>query len=100
MNQWTADEKKDIPSQYGCELIHEKANEEQIKDQSLPNDAYQVIYEISGKVYTDICRGSRVRIFDLYYDKFGPGVIKNIIWGYGKTSPKLWGYKKPERKKR
>jgi hypothetical protein len=41
----------------------------------------------------DLCRGTRVRIFDLYYDKFGPNAVKKIDWGYGRVNPRLWGYK-------
>ena len=37
---------------------------------------------------------------DLYYDKFGAGVIQKIDWGYGRTNPKLWGYQAPQKKKR
>jgi len=47
--------------------------------------------------------GPRVKVFDLYYDKFGKGVIENIDWGYGTVSPKLWGYQsknKDDKKKR
>ena len=36
----------------------------------------------------------------MYYDKFGPGVVKKIDWGYGRVSPKIWGYKSPEKKRR
>lgn len=100
MTQWTPEEKKELPTQYGCELLFEKASLDQVKDKSLPNDAYIIVYEVDGKSYMDLCRGSRVRIFDLYYDKFGPGSIKKIDFGYGRTNPKLWGYKKPEKKKR
>ena len=100
MTQWTPEEKKELPTQYGCELLFERASLEQVKDKSLPNDAYIIVYEVDGNSYMDLCRGSRVRIFDLYYDKFGPGSIKKIDFGYGRTNPKLWGYKKPEKKKR
>jgi hypothetical protein len=48
----------------------------------------------------DLCRGTRVKIFDMYYDKFGPDVITKIDWGYGRVSPRIWGYKAPEKKKR
>lgn len=100
MAQWTPNERNELPTQYGCELLFERATLDQVKDKSLPNDAYIVIYEVDGNSYMDLCRGSRVRIFDLYYDKFGPGSIKKIDFGYGRTNPKLWGYKKPEKKKR
>jgi hypothetical protein len=100
MNEWTLEEKKDLTTQYGCELIFERATLEQVKDESLPSDVYIIIYEVDGKTYTDLCRGSRVRIFDLYYDKFGKGVVKKIDFGYGTMNPKLWGYKQPVKKKK
>jgi hypothetical protein len=55
---------------------------------------------IDGTEKIDLVRGSRARIFDLYYDKYGPGVVQKIDFGYGRTNPKLWGYKQPEKKKR
>lgn len=98
--EWTTEEKKDIPPRYGCEILLEKASIQQIKDPSFPNDAYVITYEIGDNTYMDLCRGTRVKIFDMYYDKFGPGVIKKIDFGYGRVNPKLWGYKPPEKKKR
>ena len=100
MTQWTPEEKKEIVSQYGCELLLEQANMQQIKDPSLPSDAYIVTYKIDDEIHMDLCRGSRIKIFDMYYDKFGPGSIQKIDWGYGRSNPKIWGYQKPEKKKR
>jgi hypothetical protein len=100
MEQWTQQEKKELPTQYGCELLFERATLEQVKDKSLPSDAYIIIYEVDGNSYMDLCRGTKVKIFDLYYDKFGPGSVKKIDFGYGRTNPKLWGYKQPEKKKK
>lgn len=98
--EWTAEEKRDIPSRYGCEILLEKATLQQLKDPSFPLDAYIVTYIVKGETYTDLCRGSKVKIFDLYFDKFGHGSVQKIAWGYGKVSPKIWGYKAPEKKKR
>jgi hypothetical protein len=100
MAQWTPEEKKEITSRYGCDLLFERTTLQQIKDPSLPNDAYIVIYRVNGETFMDLCRGTRVRIFDMYYDKFGPGSVQKIDFGYGRTSPKLWGYRAPEGKKR
>lgn len=100
MNQWTPEEKKEIPSQYGCELLLERTNLEQLKNPSLPSDAYIVTYLVENEICMDLCRGTKIKIFDLYYDKFGPGSIQKIDWGYGRTNPKMWGYQKPEKKKR
>ena len=100
--EWTQEEKTNLPPKYGCELIYHDASEAQIKDTSLPNDAYIVVYTTNGKTYTDMCRGSRVKIFDLYYDKFGSESIQKIDFGYGRTNPRLWGekVKAPKNKKK
>lgn len=89
------------PSSYGCQILLEKTTLLQANDTSFPNDAYLVFYKVDGKDYIDLCRGhKRVSIFDFYYDKYGPGSVQKIDFGYGRTSPKLWGYKQPEKKKR
>jgi hypothetical protein len=100
MENWTKEEKKELPSQYGCEIIYERATEIQVKDTTIPSDAYIVVYRVNNETYMDLCRGTRVRIFDLYYDKFGPGSVQKIDFGYGRMNPKLWGYRTPEKKKR
>lgn len=100
MAEWTSEEKKEIHSVYGCDILLEKTTLDQIKNPSFPNDAYIVIYRVDGNTYMDLCRGKRVKIFDLYYDKFGPGSVLKIDFGYGRVNPRLWGYKKSESKKR
>ena len=100
MEQWSSEEKKNLPQKYGCSILLERATMEQLKDPSWPVDAYIIKYKIDDNVYMDLCRGSKVKIFDLYYDKFGTGVIQDIGWGYGKINPKLWGYKSPDTKKK
>lgn len=102
MVEWTKEEKDKINSIYGCELIYENATPDQIKDTSVPNDAYLVYYEVANVNYVDVCRGrKRVDIFDLYYDKFGSNTIKKIDFGYGRTNPRLWKEKtKSEKKKK
>jgi hypothetical protein len=100
MTQWTPEEKKEITSRYGCEILFERTSLQQIKDPSLPNDAYMVIYRVDGQTFMDLCRGTRVRIFDMYYDRFGSGSVQKIDFGYGRSNPKLWGYKSAESKKR
>jgi hypothetical protein len=101
MVEWTNEEKEKINSVYGCELIYANATPEQIKDTSVPNDAYLVYYQVNNDNYVDVCRGrKRVDIFDLYYDKLGSKAIKKIDFGYGRTNPRLWGEKKTEKKKK
>ena len=59
MVEWTKEEKERINSVYGCELIYENATPDQIKDTSVPNDAYLVYYEVAGENYVDVCRGRK-----------------------------------------
>lgn len=90
-----------LPKEYGCEILLEKTTIEKAKDFSLPNDAYLIWYVVDGEEYIDLTRcPKRVNLFDMYYDKYGPGAVKKIDFGYGRTNPKLWGYKQPEKKKR
>ena len=88
------------PATYGCEILLEKTTLQKVKDPSFPSDAKLIWYEIDGETYIDLCRGRNVKIFDMYYDKYGPGVVQKIDFGYGRVSPKIWGYKAPEAKKR
>jgi len=100
---WSADEKESLPQRYGCRILLEKATMDQLNDKSWPNTAYIVTYRLEGQVCKDLCMGPRTKVFNLYYDKFGKGVIENIDWGYGTVPPKLWGYQsknKDEKKKR
>ena len=90
-----------VPSEYGCEILLENTTVEAAKDFSFPNDAYLIWYKVDGVTYIDLCRTSkRSNLFDMYYDKYGPGSVRKIDFGYGRTNPKLWGYKQPEKKKR
>lgn len=88
---WSSDEKQNLPPKYGCCILLERAPMDQLKDKSWPNNAYIVTYRLNGQLYRDLCQGTRSKVFDLYYDKFGKGVIENIDWGFGTVSPKLWG---------
>ena len=94
------DERTFLPSTYGCDILLENTTVERAKDSSFPNDAYLIWYVLDGKERIDLVRGKRSDIFDLYYDNYGPGVVQKIDFGYGRTNPKLWGYKQPEKKKK
>jgi hypothetical protein len=97
---WSEEEKLNLPKKYNCQLIYTKATITQAKDKSLPKDAYLVYYEdCDGNVSMDVCRCSkRSNLFDLYYDKFGN--VKNICFGYGNVSPRLWGETNSSEKKK
>lgn len=99
-NEWTVEEKKTIPPLYGCEILLENTTLSNTKDTSFPSDAYVVMYKINDKNYIDLCRGTMMSIFDMYYDKFGPDTVQEINWGNGRVSPNLWGYKAPTKSKK
>lgn len=94
------EEKNVLPSSYGCDVLLQDTTLDKVKDSSFPTDAFLIWYNNEGSQKLDLVRGSRSRIFDMYYDKYGPGVIQKIDFGYGRTNPKLWGYKQPEKKKK
>jgi len=94
-------EKEILPHEYGCQILLEKTTIDKAKDTSFPNDAYLIWYIVDGKQYVDLTRCNRkVNLFDMYYDKYGPGAVQRIDFGYGRTNPRLWGVKQPEKKKR
>ena len=79
---WTKEEKELIHT-YGCQLIAENATTEQLENKQLPTDTMIVSYKVEDKLYKDLCRGTTVKIFDLYYDKFGKDSVQKIDYGYG-----------------
>ena len=89
------------PSDYSCQILQEKTTLEAANDKSLPNDARLIYYIVDGVQYIDLTRCKKtVQLFDMYYDKYGPGAVQRIEFGYGQVNPKLWGYKKPDEKKK
>lgn len=98
---WSEEEKLSLPPQYGCQILLSDTCMTRLKDPSFPTDAYVVVYEENDKSYIDLCRTRKISsLFDLYYDKFGPNSVKSIDFGYGRKSPKLWGLKPKETKKK
>lgn len=90
-----------LPHEYGCQILLEKTSLEKVKDPSFPNDAYCIWYKVDEEIFMDLTRcRKRVDLFDMYYDKYGPGAVQKIDFGYGRTNPKLWGLKPPEQKKK
>ena len=97
---WSNQERETSKSLYGCEILQEKCTKEDAKNKQLPVDSYLITYMIDENICHDIVRTSkRVSVFDMYYDKFG-NCLKSIEWTDGKISPRLWGYKPPQSKKR
>ena len=99
---WTPSEKESLKEQYGCEILIENGSLDEVMTTDAPSDAWVVTYEIDGTVHRDLTRGTRVKLFDMYYDKFKMG-IKIIDYGKGIIKPSLWGYQSataPKKKKR
>ena len=99
---WTPSEKESLKEQYGCEILIENGSLDEVMTTDAPSDAWIVTYEIDGTVHRDLTRGTRVKLFDMYYDKFKMG-IKIIDYGKGTIKPALWGYQSataPKKKKK
>ena len=89
------------PSDYSCQILQEKTTLEAANDKSLPNDARLIYYIVDGVQHIDLTRCKKtVQLFDMYYDKYGKGAVQKIEFGFGTVNPKLWGYKKPDDKKK
>ena len=88
-------------SDYGCQILQEKTTLEKANDKSLPTDAKLIWYVVDGIEYIDLTRcGKVVKLFDMYYDKYGKDAVKKIEFGYGTINPKMWGYEAPKTKKK
>ena len=99
---WSKKEKETSKELYGCEIIIENGSLNEVMTTDAPTDAWIITYEIDGTVHRDLTRGTRVKLFDMYYDKFKMGV-KIIDYGKGTVKPALWGYNNttaPKKKKR
>ena len=99
MESWTSAEKETCKSRYGCEILIENSSYADVCTKEAPNDAYIIKYLVDEKVCYDLTRGSRIKLFDMYWDKFRNN-LKHIDFGYGRINPKLWGYQAPKTKKR
>ena len=88
---WTITEKETSKEIYGTEILVENGTLEEVMTTEAPSDAWIITYEIDGIVHRDLSRGTRVKLFDMYYDKFKMGV-KIIDYGKGTIKPALWGY--------
>ena len=99
---WTPTEKESLKETYGTEILIENGSLDEVMTSDAPSDAWIITYEVEGEVHRDLTRGTRVKLFDMYYDKFKMGV-KIIDYGKGTIKPNLWGYQNtqgPKKKKR
>ena len=98
---WTTTEKETSKEMYGCEILIENGSSTEVRTSDAPTDASIVSYEIDSEMHYDLSRGSRVKLFDMYYDKFKN--VRGIDYGNGNIKPNLWGYRNesaPKKKKR
>ena len=95
------EENKFDPSDYSCEIIQEKTTFEKSNDRKLPSDAFNVRYVVEGKELLDVTRSGKMsNVFDMYYDRYGKGVVQKIDYGAGTIRPNLWGAKVPTKQKK
>ena len=97
---WTKEEKDNLKSKYGSEIIVEDGSLDEVRTKQAPTDAYIIKYVLDDQVRYDLTRGTKIKLFDMYWDKFKGG-IKSIEYGMGSIKPNLWGYQStPTRKKK
>ena len=96
---WSSSEKQLSKEKYGCEIIIDSGSLEDVSIKKAPTDAYIIKYLHEDKVRFDLTRGTKVTIFDMYWDKFKGG-LKSINYGNGSIKPNLWGYQAPPSKKK
>tara|TARA_R100000664_G_C2663990_1_gene78917 strand:+ start:251 stop:604 length:354 start_codon:yes stop_codon:yes gene_type:complete len=97
---WTKEEKDTLKSKYGSEIIVENGSLEEVRIKQAPTDAYIIKYHHDDKVCFDLTRGTKIKVFDMYWDKF-KGNLKAIDYSNGSIKPNLWGYQStPTRKKK
>ena len=70
-------------------IIHKKCDVSLAKDKSLPLDSYLVSYPNDGEICYDIVQGSRVSIFDHYYDEYRK--LISMKWTDGRVNPNVYG---------
>tara|TARA_R100000742_G_C4172752_1_gene10464 strand:+ start:144 stop:506 length:363 start_codon:yes stop_codon:yes gene_type:complete len=96
---WTKEERDKLKEKYGTEILVENGSSEEVNTSQAPTDAYIIQYVYDGKVCSDLTRGSKIKLFDMYWDKFKEG-LQSIEYGRGSVKPNLWGYQTPPKKKK
>ena len=96
---WSAEEKENCRTEYGCELIIENGSYQDVTIKKVPTDAFIVKYMYEDNICFDLTGGTKTSLFDMYWDKFKSG-LKSIDYGHGTIKPNVWGYKSPQQKKK
>ena len=96
---WTTEERSNSKIKYGCEILISNGSVQDVGTKKAPTDAYIIKYVQEENVHYDLTRGTKISLFDMYWDKFKNG-LKSIEYGKGSIKPNLWGYKAPQQKKK
>ena len=97
---WTKEERESSKDKYCCEILVSNGSLADVNSVQVPTDAFIIKYVVDDKTLLDLSRGSKTKLFDMYWDKFKEG-LQSIEYGKGTVSPKLWGYQSaPSRKKK
>ncbi len=82
-------------------VIYTGCDDSVAQDKSLPSTAYLIKCKDGDKEWQDIVMGTRVSIFDSYWDVFKKNVIEKMDWTSGTINPSSWNSKpKPPKKRR
>ena len=98
---WTKEERENTKDNYSCEILISNGSFEQVRTREVPTDACIIQYMVDNTDCYDLARGTRVKLFDMYYDKFNN--VKAMDYGQGTIKPSLWRYASeaaPKKKKR
>lgn len=94
---FTSDIIKKFQTNYGVIVIVNNCDPIAAKDKSLPTSSYLITSIDDDDMWHDIVYGTKVNIFDAYYDHFG-NVLKNMEWTNGTRNPRLWGESSKKKK--
>ena len=96
---WSKEEKDTLKQKYGSEILIENGSFEDVNTRQAPTDAYIIKYMYDDQVRYDLTRGTRIKLFDMYWDKF-KAALQSIEYGKGSIKPNLWGYQAPKSTKK
>ena len=96
---WTKEERESSKDKYCCEILVSNGSLADVNSVQVPTDAFIIKYVVDDKTILDLSRGTKTKLFDMYWDKFKGG-LKDIQYGKGNISPKMWGYQSPNASKR
>lgn len=79
-------------------IIHKDCEASLAKNRSLPLNSYLVSYSHKDRITYDVVQGSRVNIFDHYYDEYRN--VISINWTDGRVNPKLYNSQSQKKSKK